>query len=253
MSKLIVLEGIDGSGKSTQTELVKKYFGTRKLSFSFFHFPMYGHNEFSDIIARFLRGEFGSIDKVSPYFVANIYGMDRYMFMPILEEALKTVDVVLLDRYVFSNLAYQGAKYPNQSIESARVKQWILDFEFEFLQLPYPDLNIFFDVPTEITKGRLESQRGDDKEYLQGRQKDIHEEDMEFQERVRQNYLGVMESSPNCKIVPCTIPVKDNEHLVISPENIFKMHVKSALDYVLFGEKEYPDSTAYDLKTRIHN
>jgi len=213
---------------------------------------MYGHNEFSDIIARFLRGEFGSIDKVSPYFVANIYAMDRYMFLPELQMMMNDVDVVLLDRYVFSNLAYQGAKYPNGSIASNQVKKWIMDFEFEFLKLPYPDLNIFFDVPTEITGKRLEEQRGDDKEYLQGRQKDIHEEDMEFQERVRQNYLGVMTDSPNCKIVPCTLSAGD-KHLVISPENIFKMHVKTALDYVLFGEKESPDSTAYDLKMRIHN
>ena len=253
MSKLIVLEGIDGSGKSTQTELVKKYFKTRKLEFSFFHFPMYGHNEFSDIIARFLRGEFGSIDKVSPYFVANIYGMDRYMFLPLLQDALKVMDVVLLDRYVFSNLAYQGAKYPTHSIESAKIKQWILDFEFEFLKLPYPDLNIFFDVPAEVTRKRIEAKReGADRDYLQGK-KDIHEEDFEFQERVRQNYLGVMEDSPNCKIIPCTIEVGNKEHLIISPEDLFKMHVKPTLDYILFGDQNYPDSTAYDRKTIIHN
>jgi len=240
MSKLIVLEGIDSSGKSTQVQLVKKYFDNRKLSFSFFHFPMYNHNEFSDIIARFLRGEFGSIDKVSPYFVANIYAMDRYMFLPQLQMALDTVDVVLLDRYVFSNLAYQGAKYPNGSEESDKVKKWIMDFEFEFLKLPYPDLNIFFDVPTAITEERLNSQRGDDKEYLQGRQKDIHEEDMVFQERVRQNYLEVMGYSPNCKIIPCTISVGDPvKHLVIRPEDLFKVHVKPVLDYTLFGDQNY--------------
>ena len=240
MSKLIVLEGIDSSGKSTQVQLVKKYFDNRKLSLSFFHFPMYNHNEFSDIIARFLRGEFGSIDKVSPYFVANIYAMDRYMFLPELQMALNSVDVVLLDRYVFSNLAYQGAKYPNGSIASDQVKKWIMDFEFEFLKLPYPDLNIFFDVPTAITEERLNSQRGDDKEYLQGRQKDIHEEDMVFQERVRQNYLEVMGYSPNCKIIPCTISVGDPvKHLVIRPEDLFKVHVKPVLDYTLFGDQNY--------------
>jgi dTMP kinase len=243
MGKLLVAEGLDGSGKSTQCELIKKYFDTRKLTFSFFHFPMYGHNEFSDIIARFLRGDLGSIDKVSPYFAANIYGMDRYMFMPILQEALKTVDVVLLDRYVFSNLAYQGAKYPTHSIESAKIKQWILDFEFEFLKLPYPDLNVFFDVPTQVTKERMEAKReGSDRDYLQGKQ-DIHEADFEFQERVRKNYLGVMEG-PNCKIVPCTMALGDDEHkkyFVFEPEDLFKMHVKPILDYTIFGDQNYPE------------
>ena len=238
MGKLISAEGLDGSGKSTQCNLIKKYFDNRKLSHSFFHFPMYGDNQFSDVIAKFLRGEFGGINEVSPYFVANIYAMDRYMFLPTLQQALDTTDVVLLDRYVFSNLAYQGAKYPNGSIASDQVKKWIMDFEFDFLKLPYPDLNIFFDVPTEITGKRLEDQRGDDKEYLQGRQKDIHEEDMEFQERVRQNYLGVMSASPNCKIVPCTLLVGD-KNFVIPADKLFDVHVKPVLDQVLFGDKNY--------------
>ncbi len=199
---------------------------------------MYGDNQFSEVIAKFLRGEFGGINEVSPYFVANIYAMDRYMFLPTLQMALDTMDVVLLDRYVFSNLAYQGAKYPNGSIASDQVKKWIMDFEFDFLKLPYPDLNIFFDVPTEITGKRLEDQRGDDKEYLQGRQKDIHEEDMEFQERVRQNYLGVMSTSPNCKIVPCTLLVGD-KNFVIPADKLFDAHVKPVLDHVLFGDKNY--------------
>ncbi len=96
---------------------------------------MYGDNQFSEVIAKFLRGEFGGINEVSPYFVANIYAMDRYMFLPTLQMALDTMDVVLLDRYVFSNLAYQGAKYPNGSIASDQVKKWIMDFEFDFLKL----------------------------------------------------------------------------------------------------------------------
>lgn len=243
MSKLIVLEGIDGSGKSTQVELVKKYFENHKLSFSFFHFPMYGHNEFSDLIARFLRGEFGSIDNVSPYFVANIYAMDRFMFLPILQEALKNVDVVLLDRYVFSNIAYQAAKYPLASKETNDIKTWIMNFEFDFLNLPYPDLNIFFDVPIEVTKERMEAKReGSDRDYLNGKI-DIHEADFLFQERVRQNYLDIM-TGVNCKIIPCTMALGDEEHRkysVFEPKDLFKMHVKSLLDYTLFGDQNYTD------------
>jgi dTMP kinase len=248
MSKLISIEGCDGAGKSTQVELVKKYFKNHKLSFSFFHFPMYGHNEFSDIIARFLRGEFGGIDKVSPYFVANIYAMDRFMFLPILKEALKTVDVVLLDRYVFSNIAYQAAKYPLASKETDDIRTWILNFEFDFLNLPYPDLNIFFDVPIKITKERLETKReGSDRDYLNGKQ-DIHEADFEFQERVRQNYLDIM-AGVNSKIIPCTIAQKD-KYLVIPPKDLFKMHVKPLLDYTLFGD-ENPDFDFSTLDEKI--
>ena len=242
-AKLIVVESIDGGGKSTQCELIKKYFETRKLTFSHFHFPMYGHNEFSNIIAKFLRGEFGSIDTVSPYFVANIYAMDRFMFLPTLKEALKTVDVVLLDRYVFSNIAYQAAKYPLASKETDDIRTWILNFEFDFLNLPYPDLNIFFDVPIKITKERLETKReGSDRDYLNGKI-DIHEADFIFQERVRQNYLDIM-TGINCKIVSCTMGTTENANLgggyfVFKPQDLFKKSVKPLLDYTLFGDQNY--------------
>jgi dTMP kinase len=235
MAKLLVLEGGDGSGKSTQTNLVKSYLKENNLSFAYFHFPMYGHNKFSEMIAKFLQGEFGSIDEVSPYFVANLYAMDRFMFLPELKKAMAENDVVLLDRYVFSNLAYQGAKFPTGSIENARIKQWILDFEFGFLELPYPDLNIFFDVPIDIVKERLESKRnGNDREYLEGKT-DIHEADLKFQSRVRDNYLSYMEGAENCKVIECTYEVGDKNYIVIEPENLFNNY-KQYIDFKLFSQ-----------------
>ena len=234
MAKLIVLEGADGAGKSTQVKLIKKYFEDKGLKFAFFHFPMYEHNEFSNVIAKFLRGEFGGIDEVSPYFVANIYGMDRFMFKPELQEALDENDVVLLDRYVYSNVAYQAAKYPTGSVESFNIKKWILDFEFDFLNLPYPDLNIFFDVPSEVSQKRITANReGEDRSYLQGKQ-DIHEADFEFQKRVNFNYIDSMSEAPNCKIIKCAIPVgPTNEWIVFTPEELFDSY-QPLIDYILF-------------------
>jgi dTMP kinase len=246
MAKLLVLEGTDGAGKSTQTNLVKSYLKENNLSFAYFHFPMYGHNKFSEMIAKFLQGEFGSIEEVSPYFVANLYAMDRFMFLPELKKAMAENDVVLLDRYVFSNVAYQGAKFRTGSIESARIKQWILDFEFGFLELPYPDLNIFFDVPIEVVKQRLEDKRsGEDRRYLDGKS-DIHEADLEFQSRVRDNYLSCMEGTTNCKVIECAYEVGDDKeiyrmpkkrnYIVIGPENLF-INYKQYIDFKLFSQK----------------
>ena len=237
LSKLIVLEGTDGAGKSTQVEKVKNYFNLNSLKYEFFHFPMYGHNEFSEVIAKFLRGEFGGIDDVDPYFVANIYGMDRFMFLPELKKAIEENDVVLLDRYVFSNLAYQGAK--KEGYESDVIKNWIHQFEFSFLKLPYPDLNIFFDVPMDVVKERLESKReGGDRDYLQGKQ-DIHEADLDFQSRVRDNYLGLV-GAMSYKIIPCAIRSGDmggeTGWHVLSPDILFENY-KKYLDHVIF-EKE---------------
>ena len=202
IGKLLVLEGQDGAGKSTQIELIKEYLNSINVKFDYLHFPKYGHNAFSEIIAKFLRGEFGDADKVNPIFVANIYAMDRYLYLPELTIKLRENDIVLLDRYVFSNMAYQGAKYPNDSTQSTLIKNWIYDFEFEFLELPYPDLNIFFDVPIEIIKERLEEKRNENnRDYLQGKI-DIHEADLELQSRVRYNYLEINECN-NYKIIEC--------------------------------------------------
>ena len=232
LNKLIVLEGTDGAGKSTQVDKVKAYLEANSLKYEYFHFPMYGHNEFSEVIAKFLRGEFGGVDDVDPYFVANIYGMDRFMFLPELERAIKENDVVLLDRYVFSNLAFQGAKY--EGIESQKIKNWIHLFEFGFLKLPYPDLNIFFDVPMDVVEERLGGKRiGQDREYLMG-QRDIHEADLNFQSRVRDNYLGLV-GATNYKIIQCAQEVREGEDthwMVFTPDDLFDKY-KPALDYVL--------------------
>lgn len=217
--KLIVLEGTDGAGKSTQLELIKKYLIENNFKFDFLHFPKYGHNEFSEVIAKFLQGEFGGIDDVDPYFVANIYGMDRYMYKPTLLQQLEDNDVVLLDRYVFSNLAFQGAKYEDGG-KSAYIQNWINEFEFEFLELPYPDLTIFLDVPMDVVKGRLEEKRdGDDREYLEGKQ-DIHEEDLDFQSRVRDIYLS-MENANKYHIVRCAWTNRGGGREVYGPQELF--------------------------------
>lgn len=232
MAKLLVLEGTDGAGKGTQSELVKEYLKDNNKSFKFFHFPMYGHNKFSEMIARFLRGEFGSIEEVSPYFVANLYAMDRFMFLPELKKAMDENYVVLLDRYVYSNIAYQGAKYPIDSDENKDIRRWIYQFEFGFLKLPKPDLNIFFDVPIEIIEKRLKNNReGSDRNYLNG-QKDIHEEDINFQKRVRANYIESMSNDPSwdnhCKIISCI----DNQNNLFNPSDLFNSY-KKYIDEIL--------------------
>ncbi|MBW3020871.1 deoxynucleoside kinase [Candidatus Woesearchaeota archaeon] len=203
--KLLVLEGSDGAGKSTQIKLITQYLKEKNLKIDFLHFPMYGHNSFSDLIARFLRGEFGDIDNVDPYFVANIYAMDRYAYLPELNKKLEENDVIILDRYVFSNIAFQAAKYTKENIEKAHeISEWIKSFEFDFLNLPYPDLTLFLDNPIDVVKERLEKEReGDDRDYLEGKQ-DIHEADIDFQSRVRDNYLILkLQEEPDYYVIPC--------------------------------------------------
>jgi len=220
-AKLIVLESLDGGGKSTQINLIKKYLDQTNIKHEHIHFPIYGNNEASSVIAAYLRGEYGDINNVNPIFVANIFAMDRFLYLPTFEKQLIENDVVLLDRYVFSNMAYQGAKYLNET-QSQMMRNWISDLEFKFLELPYPNLNIFLDVPIDIIKERLElTRKGDDREYLKGKT-DIHENDIEFQIRVKNNYLSLKDYS-NFKVI---------ETGSLSPEDVFNKY-KSELDLII--------------------
>jgi len=222
--KLIVLEGNDGAGKSSQIKEICQYLDDIGKTYKHLHFPMYGTNQFADVISMFLKGDFGNVDEVDPLFVANIYAMDRYKYKPELMSDLDVYDFVILDRYVFSNMAFQGAKYQTEEKRHSIVK-WIDDFEFTFLQLPYPDVVIYFNLPIDVIKDRLIGREGQDRDYLEGKQ-DIHEADLKFQSRVRKIYLG-LDTMDNYHVVDCL--GKNDE--VLSPEDLFHSYAE------LLGEK----------------
>ena len=218
--KLIVLCGVDGAGKSTQINLITEYLTSQNKKVKKLHFPMYGYSEFSEIICKFLRGEFGSVDEVNPTFIATIYSMDRYMYKEQLLKDMEENDIVLLDRYVFSNLAFQGAKI-SDSKKSTDLIKWIWKFEFDFLKLPYPDLIIYLDVPMKTIEERLNEKRvGSDRDYLKG-EKDIHEKDINFQSRVRKIYLKL-----NTKENYYIIPTYNDNGEILSPNDLFETYKK---------------------------
>ena len=185
---LIVLEGLDGAGKSTQISLLKRYFEEKGDKVRLLHFPRFDTPVFGEIIAKFLRGDLGSIENVHPLLTALIYAEDRREAAPMLKEWLEEGRIVILDRYLYSNIAFQCAKAANAE-EADYLREWILDTEFNHFMLPKPDVNLFLDVPLGFVGEMLSSSReGDDREYLQGK-RDIHEESILFQERVRGFYL----------------------------------------------------------------
>ena len=107
--KFIVLEGIDGSGKRTQLEMVARAFSSRGIAFTQVSFPRYD-GFFGKLVARFLNGEFGPLESVDPHFSALLYAEDRRESRPALESDLAAGKALLADRYIASNLAHQGAR-----------------------------------------------------------------------------------------------------------------------------------------------
>ena len=211
----IVIEGLDGSGKSTQIRMLRSYLEEQGIAHYFIHFPRTDTGFFGEMISRFLRGEFGDLEDVDPYFVAMIYAGDRKEAAPQLKTAMNKGHLVLADRYVFSNIAYQCAKL-KKSKERDLLENWILNLEYHHFSIPKPDLNLFLDVPMHFTRERLSHQRkGEERTYLQGSE-DIHEKSLSFQETVANVYSGLVK-----KGLATSLPCSDDEGLMLPKEIIF--------------------------------
>jgi dTMP kinase len=201
--KLFVIEGVDGAGKSTQIKLLRDFFSKKGYAFEYLHFPRTESPFFGELIARFLRGEFGSLNDVDPYLVAMLYAGDRKDASTMINSWLAEGKIVLLDRYTYSNIAYQCAKLKNEP-EKDKLMRWILSLEFNHFAIPRPDLNIFLDVPFTFTEKNLSKTRtGNDRNYLNGT-RDIHEESMVFQKMVRDIYLRVSRSDDRLAVIDCS-------------------------------------------------
>ena len=221
---LIVLEGLDGAGKSTQVRRLKEYLQRRCGSLEYIHFPRYDAPVYGDLISRFLKGEFGSIEAVHPQLVALLFAEDRHGAAPVMREALEAGKTVLLDRYVYSNIAYQCAKLQDLQ-ERRKLRDWIFNTEYGDFNLPEPDLNLFLDVPIGFVEQSLAAHReGQDRNYLSGAQ-DIHEASIAFQQAVRDMYVAETARDPKFRRIDCS----GAQGEMLPPDDIFEK-VRAAVD-----------------------
>ena len=221
---LVVLEGLDGAGKSTQVKKLRQYLEEVFGSLEYIHFPRYDAPVYGELISRFLRGDFGSNEAVHPQLVALLFAEDRHGAAPEMKRTLQAGGTVLLDRYVYSNIAYQCAKLKSAE-EADDLREWIFNTEYGQFDLPVPDLNIFLDVPIGFVESKLKSQRGGaDREYLEGAQ-DIHEADIQFQIKVRGIYRKQCERDPKFIRIDCS----DENGQMLPPDAIFAK-IKGAVD-----------------------
>lgn len=227
----IVLEGVDGCGKSTQIAKLRAMFAEQSVESEYLHFPRFDAPYFGDMIARFLRGELGSIEQVDPYVVALLYAEDRRDAAPMIQGWLNEGKVVIVDRYVYSNVGYQCAKLQDEA-DREKLRQWILNLEYDYFAIPKPDVSLFLDVPFAFTERKLTEQRvGDDRDYLQGKQ-DIHEQSMDLQRAVRQVYIDASGYDDDMHVVDCTTAAGE----MASPDEIFGRIMQVVESYVKFSK-----------------
>ena len=174
MGKLIVIEGTDGSGKSTQFRLLTGRLESEKVKFQKLVFPQYSEPS-SALIRMYLGGEFGkSPSDVNAYAASAFYSVDRYAsYRKVWGKWYEEGGLVVSDRYTTSNAVHQASKEPEDKRED--FLNWLYDFEYDKLGLPRPDLVIYLDVPTDFTEKMLRH-----RETETHTQADIHEQDMQY-------------------------------------------------------------------------
>lgn len=141
---LITIEGIDGSGKHTQAKLLEHSLVARGYSVYATGFPQYD-SWFGGMVGKFLNGDFGPLESVDPRFTALLYAGDRFEAKPAIETALAEGKIVLIDRYVASNLAHQVARAPVD--KRAEFLRWIEHLEYSIYSLPRENLILYLRVP----------------------------------------------------------------------------------------------------------
>lgn len=178
---LIVLEGTDGCGKSTQFARLCDHLQQRGAAFQHLKFPQY-EQESSALIRMYLAGEFGSRPgDVNGYAASAFYAVDRYAsYKKVWGDWYEGGGLVLADRYTTSNAIHQASKVPPEEREA--FFRWLYDFEYGKLGLPRPDLVLYLDVPTEYTVGMLRS-----REEQTSTQADIHEQDTAYLRTCRES------------------------------------------------------------------
>ena len=183
MGKLIVIEGLDGSGKSTQLEILYKNLKSKGIDCRTVSFPDYEHDS-STLVKMYLAGEFGrNPDDVNAYAASAFYAVDRYAsFKKYWGEYYNNGGVVIAGRYVTSNAVHQNSKLSPEYWEG--FLDWLYDFEYNKMGIPTPDKVIFLDMPIEVSQKLMTGRYKGDEE-----KKDIHERDTVYLEHCRKSAL----------------------------------------------------------------
>lgn len=197
-ARLIAIEGIDGSGKGTQAERVTAHLDAAGLRTTQLSFPRYAHTEFGAAIGKFLDGQFGSLDEVHPQFAALLFAGDRFESRAHLMQLVETHDVVVLDRYVPSNIAHQASRLDGD--ERRDLIEFIEYLEYDLYGLPRPEAVVWLDVPVDVSQRLIQLKQ---KRVYTDRAADLQESDTAYLANVRSVYAELAQAQDNWRRIEC--------------------------------------------------
>lgn len=197
--KFIVIDGTDGSGKATQTELLVKRLKKEKCKVKIFDFPQYGQKS-AGLVEEYLNGKYGSAKEVGPYRASIFYACDRYDASFKIRKFLENGYVVVSNRYVTANMGHQGGKIMDTK-KRKKYFSWLYDLEYGIFGIPKPDLNIILHVDAAVAQKLVDSkgQRG-----YTTKKRDLHEKDLKHLRDAEKVYLEIAKTMKNFKLISCT-------------------------------------------------
>lgn len=210
--KLIVIDGIDGAGKATQTKILMRNLRKLKYKTATIDFPQYYNNFFGKLIGRFQNNEFSDAPKTSPYLASVLYAADRWETKNKIEKWLKDGKIVILDRYSSSNQIHQGGKISDPK-KRKEFLNWLEEMEFDVFKIPKPDLIIFLNVPYKISKKLLTKKVS--RNYIKSAKNDKVEKSRVYQESSYLQSLNLIKKYNNWIEINC---VRNDK--LLSPEKI---------------------------------
>ncbi len=187
--KFFAFEGIDGSGKSTQTKLLVGKLLHEEYKVKTIDFPQYGKKS-AGLVEEYLTGKYGSANEVGPYAASTFFAVDRYDLSFQLREWLAQGYVVVADRYVGSNMGHQGSKI-SSSQKRKEFFKWLYGLEYRIFQIPKPTVSFFLNIPAKIAQELCENP-----ERRKKKKKDIHERDSKHFQNAERAYHHAIKLFP---------------------------------------------------------
>lgn len=195
----ITIEGTDGSGKGTQTTKLVERLKTDGHTVHEISFPQYGKPSAAPV-EEYLNGLYGTSEEVGPYRGSILFAVDRYAASKQIRAWLDAGDIVIANRYVNSNMGHQGGKMSDPE-ERKRYFAWNYTLEYETFGIPKPDINIILHVPAEVAQQLVDKKAA--REYLKGKKRDIHEDDLDHLRQAEEAYLDLASQFPDFELIRC--------------------------------------------------
>jgi len=200
--KLIVIDGTDGSGKATQTELLVKALKNEGRRVKIIDFPGYYSNFFGKFIGHCLSEQYYNFIKVHPKIASVLYAADRFETKDKIEKWLKKGYIVVANRYASANQIHQGGKISNTRKREAFIK-WLAEMEYGVFKIPKPDAIFYLNVPIKVVlKLITERNKSRSRKYLKEKT-DVHEKDVKFLENSRKSALWLTKTQRGWIKIEC--------------------------------------------------